>query len=162
MRLIIKNADFSSVSIGKVPKDLSFSVDSSNYEDYFLNPPYDTTLPQYAYDGNCDAVTQYNAQDGDNAYTLYENDKNRFQTDFIPVTEGMTIELKYLQGGNSCPVLVCFNSAKQPIVPANETTAVWFAEITSGDFVIPNGCSFIKIQTSILRSDFAIKGTMPE
>lgn len=161
MRLIIKNSDFSSVSIGKVLKDISFSVDSSNYKDYFLNPPYNTNLPQYSYDGNCDGVTQYSASSGDSSYTLYENDKNKFQTDFISVTEGMTIELKYLHGGNNCPVLVCFNSAKQPLVPANGTNAVWFAEIMSGTFVIPSGCSYIKIQTSIIRSDSAIVGTMP-
>ena len=80
MRVIIKNADFSAVSIGKVIEDLSFKIDTNNVTSKFVN-----------WNGTSSSSIQYYVINNGELGTT-ENG-NRIRTDYIKVVPGMDILL---------------------------------------------------------------------
>ncbi len=160
MRVIIKGADFENVSIGKVIKDLSFSfeITNENVGEYLLNRPTVslTTSSINASDQNNNGTIVYIGGSTDVTITESPNNPNRWVSDFIPVDEGMTINLsKWYRGPETTPILICFNSEKQVM---NQPNGAWS---TSNSYVIPSGCAYIKLQSQQMRLGQGASGTMP-
>jgi hypothetical protein len=162
MRIIIKNADFSSVSIGKVVKDLSFNYSNGvAVNGILLNPcTNELLITSSGYDfgsGSNVAATYKVASEGDSDWSSDTTTVNRGVSNFIEVSAGMIIRGNHLTGGGSrVPTVVCYNSNKEVLPPSY---ALW------GNldlFTIPNGVSYIKIQINNIRSTSKIGGTMPE
>ena len=163
MRVIIKGADFSQVSIGKVVKDLSFEYLSGSAINTILANPIDNVSyidPSTGYTpGSHNASTTfYMASASDASYTVMNN-TYRLVSDFIEVTSGMTISGNRLTGRNVMPIIICYNKNKELIEPP---VAKWTDDANrTFTYIIPNNVAYIKIQTEILYQDSSIKGTMP-
>lgn len=149
MRIVIKNADFSSVSIGKVVKDLSFSFDSANgagsgeghgdivtINAFFLN--FNSGTPT--------ATTIYAGSEGGTVTTV-DNSPNRFVSDFHEVSEGMIINAYQFGHDNNSPNIIAFDEDKN-IVSAS---CKWVSSTSPYDatFVVPNGVKYVKFQQGV-------------
>lgn len=164
MRVIIKGADFSEVSIGKVIRDLSFRVSANK------------GLPEGVHGfPNWDESTQVA-----NNVKLYQINEGvvqlpsvgssaRLQSDYIEVSEGMIIsaDTSLVATSRMAPQVVCFDSNKNLFTDA----AVYSAYISSTNysplsFTIPAGVKYIKIQSSVGNDTTATHnvyiGSMPE
>lgn len=161
MRIVIKNADFSSVSIGKVIEDLSFSfsITNENVNENVLNPPSValTSSALVASPENNDGTTIYLAESSGSTFDVRVNNKNRWVTDFFEVTEGMIINLTswYSGGEANTPNVVCFDENKNVMNPPN---GCW----SGSSYIIPSGCHYIKFQSSQIRLNQGASGTMPQ
>jgi hypothetical protein len=147
MRVIIKGADFSEVSIGKVVKDLSFEVSANKIKGVsgFTNWNEESQIvvsePIYRISGE----------------TVYYGNKSlRLHTDFIEVVGGMTVTAKAFSAnvGNNeiIPNIVCFNKDKQLFTDASDSTHVLYFDLSSHDvetinFTIPEDVKYIIIQS---------------
>lgn len=139
MRIVIKNADFSSVSIGKVIKDLSFSFDSADgvaaINAFF--PNYNSGTPTN--------TTYYTGASG-STVTEAGTTNARLVTDFIEVEPGMIINaVSFDRGSASEPSLIAFNASKEII-----SSACGYVELIGSyklvNFVIPDNVKYIKLQ----------------
>lgn len=170
MRLVIKNADFSSVSIGKVERDLSFQVSANS----------DGVVGFENWDGSAIVNTKGTVatiSDGVVSYpntTLYD----RLYTDYIEVSEGMIISAASGSSVKSpsssarvIPVIVCFNENKELLTDAS-VYAGYFDLLTIDPdsenptnipFTVPSGVKYVKIQTIKYSNSTAnvIRGVMP-
>ena len=165
MRVIIKNADFSEVSIGKVVKDLSFDYPNSSA---LRNAPWEngpvatTALPWN--DGMYSSTSYLSAAEDAAQYTPVTN-AHRLVTDFIEVVEGMIITSNLMGGSDNLPVLICYDSTKNVLGPSSTYTK-WNKStyLENWTFTVPAGVKYIKIQsTGILNTvDQILKGEMPE
>jgi hypothetical protein len=166
MRIVIKDADFSAVSIGKIGEDLSFNFNSSNYNDWMVNPPVNPITQEdlasgvnagSTKSGNGDA-TCYQGSNGDSSYTTYTG-PGRFVSKDIPVVPGMKVTFT-ADNTTTIPVIVCLDSSKQAMTPVNTTNCAWAA--VSQVFTIPAGCAFIQLSIAKIASWTSFVGTMPE
>ena len=148
MRIIIKNADFSQVSIGKVVKDLSFAFDSSNgagggtgHGDMDVINAF---FPNFN-SGSPTSATYYSGSSG-GTVTDAGTTVNRIVSDFIEVSEGMTITAERMpSGGSSSPIMIAFDANKAII-----SSACMWASGTPPYIdtkVLPAGVKYIKFQT---------------
>lgn len=165
MRIVIKNADFSAVSIGKVVKDLSFSYgvggDKTMQELPWINIS-NTSAALPWNDGNA-IITSTNylaATDSSESYTT-ANNAHRIISDFIEVTQGMVIKSNS-SGATNVPSIICYNESKEALGPGNGY-ACWY-EINSNEkiYTIPAGVKYIKYQATEVASSQYFKGEMPE
>ena len=150
MRVIIKNADFSAVSIGKVIEDLSFKIDTNNVTSKFVN-----------WNGTSSSSIQYYVINNGELGTT-ENG-NRIRTDYIKVVPGMDILLNNCTNTQSVPTIVCFNSNKHPL--GVSSCYITDTTVANAHYTIPQGTAYIWIQIQALyltTSAFLIMGTMPE
>lgn len=135
MRVKIKGADFSAVSIGKVLKDLSKSFDWNDgveaQNEFFVN--YNSGTPT--------VITYYY---GSSLPLGQTTNANRISTDFIETREGMKYTLEFWQNTASVPSIVMFNENKEVIDAgwANTQTAYL-------NGVIPANVKYIKLQMQI-------------
>lgn len=163
MRIVIKGADFSEVSIGKVTKDLSFRVCASTTAEGgvqgFAN-----------WDGTSKTNTNLFKISDDSVFMDSNQSNARLQTDYIEVVKDMTVSAtaEQLNGTNSIfPWIVCFNSNKTLLTDAS-VYAVYDPLNTSGSrtisFVIPDGVKYIKVQsnTTAASNRNIFIGSMPE
>lgn len=148
MRVIIKGADFSEVSIGKVVKDLSFEVSAN-------------TVKGVSGFTNWDSVNESTISepvyriDTENNIVYYGNKSLRLHTDFIEVVGGMTITAKaFSSNGNGevIPNIVCFDKDKQLFTDASDSTHVLYFNLNSHNvqtinFTIPEDVKYIIIQS---------------
>lgn len=160
MRIVIENADFSSVSIGKRVKDLSFSyANGTAMLGILVNPPTGVsavTSSISAGSGTNPTASYYTGSSSSETLTAASN-ANRFVSDFIEVTEGMGISSTKLGNTYTVPSIVAFDSGKNVLTP---NKCAW----SSGgalSYTVPSGVKYIKIQTSVLAVDTNITGTMP-
>lgn len=162
MRVIIKNADFSEVSIGKVVKDLSFSYVGEALNNIFANPvddwslvidalPYDYSAGQ----GHNEKATLYVGGSDAQSWTVLNN-ANRFVTEEIEVCEGMqlTVHLNSTFPTNM-PSITCFDSDHQVLAP--NVAASW-----TSPYTIPAGVKYVKFQFQGISTTTSVAGTMPE
>lgn len=164
MRLVIKNANFLSVSIGKVVKDLSFSFDSADGVNAI-----NAFFPNYNSGGDRTKTHYYTGSEGSTVVDAGET-SNRLATDYIEVTKDMVIQGgPYWYTGNvaSEPCVVAFDSNKNII----SASCVWLDSLGSSfSYTVPNGVKYIKIMYSVTSSalshitngDNSASGTMPE
>ena len=144
MRLVVRGADFSAVSIGKVYKDISFDLDYQEIISILENPPYNPA-----------------ATPSSTSYGTFNNNA-RFITDYIPVVEGMTIIFQGLCGGNSVPAITCYDSSKTIKTPP-QTYSIWSNDDSvRAEFVVPAGVSFIRATFERLTANTKLERTMPE
>ena len=153
MRIIIKNADFSSVSIGKVVEDLSFIVHNNVDELNEFFPNYNS--------GTFTSTTFYKCSQGSTDVEEITTDQ-RAVSDFVKVTSGMTLECSSIAtGSKSTPVFVTFDANKATVA----SSFAWTDNVGNASMVVPNGIEWIKVQTTGFSgsgtSQF-IKGDMPE
>lgn len=152
MRVIIKNADFSDVSIGKVVKDLSFSFTAADGVDAInaFFPNYNSGTPT--------STTIYVGSSGGSVTT--SSSANRSVSDYIPVIAGMTIKLNFVASAATTPVLIAFNSNKEVI----SSSCVWETTNNPVTYTVPEGVAFIKVQVQTVvtgTNNTAASGTMP-
>ena len=165
MRLIIKGADFSTVSIGKVVKDLSFEYHHEDCVEWLTNPPTVSPIvfPVSAgtEESNNSSTVYYAASSSDSSYR-YTDNQHRYTSDFIEVTPGMKIKGLYTTGTATVPTIVCFDSSmNNPLTPIS-IYAYWGNTSDDGwAFTIPNNVKYIKIQINTLFSGGKILGEMP-
>lgn len=158
MRIIINNADFSSVSIGKVEKDLSFSyIGQEAIAAKLLNPPYSITSTRiFAGPDINDRVDYPRASSGDQDYTMATNNPNRFITDFIPVKGGMV--LTYLcENTENVPVVTCYDSSQNILTPP-DTYSSWSTDTNVHTFTVPSGVAYVKFCMSSLQTGSELIG----
>ncbi len=149
MRVIIKGADFSEVSIGKVVKDLSFEVSANKIKGVSgftnWNEESQSVVSEPVYRVNTEDNTVY-----------YGNKSLRLHTDFIEVVGGMTVTAQAFNanGGNTeiIPNIVCFDKDKQLFTDASDSTHVLYFDLNSHDvetinFTIPEDVKYIIIQS---------------
>ena len=162
MRVIIKNADFSGVSIGKVVRDLSFNYDTLQEMNSILTNPVDDLSvvdPTDGYgagSGHNGSATYYWASSGDQEYTPNTN-QYRFISNKIEVSEGMKITYTAIDGASDLPTIICYSEEDTLIVPPE---AFWGS--FNGEYVIPSGVKYIRFQCAHLYGYATIKGEMPE
>lgn len=162
MRMVIKNADFSSVSIGKVYKDLSFSYDTDAKlrEIPWLNVVDTTADFPWTENNNASNTLILVANSSSSSYSTM-TDKTRFVTDYIEVVQGMTITGKFANT-NTVPTIVCFDENKNTLGPSS-TYCSWINGTASFTFTVPAGVKYIKLQCSSIyaSSGYKFVGTMP-
>lgn len=150
MRVIIKGADFSKVSIGKIVKDLSFEVSANTVKGVSGFTNWDSvnestiSEPVYRIDTN-------------NNIVYYGNKSLRLHTDFIEVVGGMIITAKAFSSNSGAnneiiPNIVCFNKDKQLFTDASDSAHVLYFNLNSHDvetinFTIPEDVKYIIIQS---------------
>lgn len=165
MRIIVKGADFSNVSIGKVIKDLSFNYNTLQQMNSLLaNPVDDLSLvdPTDGFaaggrgGGHNGSATYYGAESGDSQYQSATNEY-RFISNLIEVTEGMVITYTAIDGSSSLPTFICYSDENTLIVPP---VAYWGS--FNGTYTIPAGVKYIRFQCAHLYSYATLKGDMPE
>lgn len=169
MRIVIKNADFSSVSIGKVTKDLSFNYVGDDIRDFPWDNISDKTVALPWVGGlssNVTGTTILLATSEASSYTVLTNNNNRIVSDFIEVVPGMVITSKIITGTNNIPFIVCYNANKEALGPSS-TYNQWSESVIEKTFTIPEGVKYIKIQSSGIKAsvqsvDTVLKGEMPE
>ena len=171
MRVVIKNADFSGNSIGKVGRDYSFTAVGNRpdgiklYENWALNgqgTAYVISTKLYVIDTS-----------GDDDLVLFDNteDRSRLLTGFIEVIPGMTIarnnmpSINFISDGITIPYLVCFDENKQLLADA-ESYATYIpigGTIVNRDFTIPAGVKYVRCQTAISNDSGTniVSGNMP-
>ena len=147
MRIVIKNADFSSVSIGKVVKDLSFSFDSSNGtgpgEGHGDNAVINEFFPNWN-NGTPTEAEYYSGTEG-GTVTMAGITDNRIVSDFHEVSEGMLISLSMVAGGSSIPNIIAFAADKTTIV---SSACKWGSGAhMDSSLVVPEGVKYVKFQT---------------
>lgn len=168
MRVIIKNADFSSVSIGKVEKDLSFDYQGVLQLKTFpwVNANLSAPLPWT--DGNLLIADYLSAADSAESYTQQHN-AARLVSDYIEVTEGMVIETNCKNTYN-VPAIICYNANKEALGPSS-TYCLWKTnnEYNYARFTVPAGVKYIVVNfmeivdaaTEASTITRYIKATMP-
>lgn len=170
MRILIKGADFSEVSIGKVTRDLSFQVSANS-----------TGVTGFEnWDGSSIINTKGTVAIISNGIVSYPDITlyDRLYTDYIEVCEGMIISAASGSSVKSpsssariIPVIVCFNENKELLTDAS-TYAGYFDLLTIDPdstnptnipFTVPSGVKYIKIQTIKYANstDNVITGIMP-
>lgn len=164
MRVIIKNADFSSVSIGKVTTDYSFSYKGEQVNNILDNPVDDWSVviaaDPNAYPagaGNNGNTTFYLGSNGATEYQVYADNPNRLTSDEIEVIEGMVITATPKAGStlpNNMPTIICYNAAHELLAP--NVAASW-----SSPYTIPAGVKYIKFQFAGLSVSAEVAGVMP-
>ena len=170
MRIIIKNADFSSVSIGKVVKDLSFSFDSSNGagpgKGHGDNATINAFFPNW--NNGTPTETEYYSGSEGGTVTMAGTTANRIVSDFHEVSEGMLISLSMVAGGSSIPNIIAFAADKSTIV---SSACKWGSGVhMDSSLVVPEGVKYIKFQTgattggmdNLANGYTTASGTMPE
>lgn len=162
MRIVIKGADFSAVSIGKVTRDLSFELCGNTIDGISGFPNWDED-EQIVH-----AVKTYQIIDG--VVSLTSTLGERLQSDYIEVCEGMTVTLSNVTDANASngirALLVCFDENKNLLTTA-ATYAAWRdlrgSVINNSPFTIPSGVKYIRLQcvktTTTNKNIFT--GTMP-
>ena len=163
MRIAIKGADFSAVSIGKVTRDLSFELCGNTVDGIssdFLNWDEDEQTVHN--------VHTYQIVEG--VVSLTSSYGERLQSDYIEVCEGMTVTFGNVTDANASngirALLVCFDENKNLLTTA-ATYAAWRdlggSTINNSPFVIPSGVKYIILQcqktTTTNKNIFT--GTMP-
>lgn len=159
MRVVIKNADFSAVSIGKVIRDLSFNYSNGTLLNAIMKNPIDE-VTENGYDASSThnaAATYYVGSSGSESFSVVTN-ANRIVSELIEVVEGMVISSTVLNNTDSVPSIVCFDSDKNVLPPSK---ACWSYYNTINSFIIPSGVKYISIQTSKIKNATNIKGVMP-
>ena len=143
MRIVIKDADFSAVSIGKVIEDLSFTFLPSSFVNYLSD-----TTPNFT------AVTYFvGSSTSENLSTA--TNANRGISDFIKVIPGMQIKFEGTWSNTSTtPSIVAFDGNKNVLPPSK---CGWTTE--SSSFIVQQGVAFIKLQSSGVTGECV--GTMP-
>ena len=162
MRIIIKGADFSANSIGKVGKDLSFAynTDAELKTIPFLNIVDRTAnLPWTGDTSNVRAELIYLGSSSATSFTT-NTSAARIITDYIEVTEGMTITGVF-NTTNSVPTIICFDESKNVLGPS-ATYTCWINGTDSFTFTIPSGVKYIKLEVNSVSTGFYFRGTMPE
>lgn len=168
MRVIIKGADFSNVSIGKVVEDLNFRISANSLAEEgvygFMNWDEDSQTVTTS-----DAI--YRITDG----VVYQGSgSSRLITDFIKVIPGMIVSLKggqtYINGSNSIiSIISCFNANKELLTDAS-IYAAWMNNtspymLNNIPFTVPEGVTYIRIisnnNTTSVNQNIYI-GSMPE
>lgn len=158
MRIIVKGADFSNVSIGKVIKDLSFNYNTLQLVNSVLTNPIDDLSvvdPVNGYgagNGHNGSVTYYGAAEGDANYQSYTN-KYRFISNLIEVAEGMVITYNMLT--SMTPLFIFYSDKNTMIIPPQ---GYWGSD--TGTFTIPSGVKYIRFQTSKIYTYTLVKGEM--
>lgn len=170
MRLVIKNADFSGVSIGKVVKDLSFEYDAHNLS--WLQqatPPSYSDIDAAGADGiaagSSYGVSSYwKGSNGDADWVKVESGSARFTSIPIEVSEGMVITLKRMANtSDACPVIECLNSEGEPLSTPSGTVAAWNTDdMTDVTFTIPANTKYIMVIFAKVYKWSSVKGVMPE
>lgn len=160
MKLVIEGADFSAVSIGKVIKDFSFKyVGVVAISSILKNPPTSQSEERHDASSSGNSVALwYRATSGDSAFEI-RNTADRFASNLIEVTEGMTIILDYIENGSTCPGLVAFDENKN-VLPPNY--ASWIVGNTSLTYNVPSNVRFISIQASAIKPNSIVRGSMPK
>lgn len=146
MRVVIKGADFSNVSIGDVIEDLSFVFKNNEFTN--CNPSAATGFnPADIYVGGSSAE----------AFTISENNPNRGISDFIRVIPNMTLTFTGTWSNTATvPSVVPFDASQNLLTPAK---GFWTTEGRS--FVIPEGVYFVKLQASSYSGGGTCTGSMP-
>lgn len=162
MRIIIKDADFSANSIGKVGKDLSFAF---NTVDELRNMPWlnivDKTeaLPWNEDMGNTSTITFYAATTSATTFSTITN-AARIISDYFEVVEGMQISV-LTNNTINIPTLLCFDENKNILGPSSTYTE-WLGTTGSFIFTVPSGVKYIQFQINTLDTGHYFRGTMPE
>lgn len=153
MRMIIKNADFSSVSIGKVVKDLSFSFTAEDGNDainaFFIN--YNN--------GSFTRATIYLGNSGNPVTGSTSN--GRTVTDFIEVTGGMKINLQRVYAPSNSPTVIAFDADKNIL----SSKCRWETGYAPYTYIVPEGVKYIKLQSQGIETTYpytTCSGTMPQ
>ena len=171
MRIVIKDADFSAVSIGKVYRDLSFNY--PNTASLKADFPWANVISRTAAlswnqsSGNLSNTTFLGASSGDNAYTPYTNNNARLVSDYLEVCPGMVIHFNHFINTATIPVIVCYDENKTPLGPS-ASYSKWVTSTSADDtsFTVPDGVKYITFCVTSL-DDFSggsnyIRGEMPE
>ena len=155
MRIKIKNADFSSVSIGKVEKDFSFAyVGSEKLKTTpwvnVINPA--ANLPWTSGGTNLSDITFLLASSSSSSYSTLTNNQ-RMLSDYIEVVEGMIITTN-LKNTDTVPLIVCYDANKNALGPSS-TYCLWKTSSAeySSTFTIPAGVKYIRINVPGLYAD---------
>ena len=151
MRVIIKGADFSNVSIGKVTKDLSFRISA--------NPLATEGVHGFTNwdEENQTVLTSDTAYKVSGSTVSQSNGTSRLITDFIEVIPGMAISLfrgqTNINGSSSTYAIIsCFNSNKELLTNAS-TYAAWMDRtspynLNNIPFTVPEGVAYIRIMSN--------------
>lgn len=140
MRIVIKGADFSAVSIGKVVEDLSFSFKASDGVDAInaFFPTYNSGSPETA--------PYYTGSSGSEVTIDTSGSSSRVVSDYHKVSEGMSIVMSYLTNPSSGPIIICFDENKNIL----SSKCFWNAEQINKTITIPSGVSYVKFQTNYI------------
>lgn len=150
MRIVVKGADFSAVSIGKVVEDLSFEINKDNVADKMVN--WNGT--------SASSVTYY--QISDNQLSEITN-ANRVRTDYIKVTPGMKIKFNKATNTATIPFVVSFDENKN-VLGVDKCFVSDAGTLYDTEFTIPSGVSYIWVQLQVsafTQAEFLVKGIMP-
>lgn len=168
MRVIIKGADFSNVSIGKVVEDLSFRVSA--------NPLAEEGVHGFMnWDEDSQTVTTSNASyritDG---VVSQASGISRLITGFIKVIPGMIVSLVGGQtninsSSSIYSIISCFNANKELLTNAS-IYAAWMNKtspytLNNIPFTVPEGVAYIRIMSNSNATTAAQNiyiGSMPE
>ena len=137
MRIIVKNADFSEVSIGKVVIDLSFSFDAADGVDAI-----NTFFPNYN-SGTPSNTTIYTGRSGETVSASDSPTNTRLVSDYIQVRPGMIINTRFAATVATTPLIIAFNNNKEII----SGSCGWNADNTYS-YEVPSGVAYIKVQVS--------------
>lgn len=162
MRIVIKGADFSANSIGKVGRDLSFEF---TWEDtsWIQNSGIPATLTGLISSGSpYGGADWYEGSNGGNTWEKRINNNNRFASFPIEVTAGMLIRVVWIGNTATVPTVLALDSDKNPLTPCNTTNALWQTDSDSHYFTVPQGASYIIVTASQMRPGTKVTGTMPE
>ena len=140
MRVVIKGADFSSVSIGKVVNDLSFSFKATDgvavINEFF--PTYNSGSPISA--------PYYIGASGSEVTLEASGSSSRVVSDYHKVSEGMSIVMGYLTNPSSGPIIICFDENKNIL----SSKCFWNPDKVNNTITIPSGVSYIRFQTNFI------------
>jgi hypothetical protein len=140
MRVVIKGADFSSVSIGKVVEDLSFSFKATDgvaaINEFF--PTYNSGSPISA--------PYYVGTNGSEVTLEASGSSSRVVSDYHKVSEGMSVVMSYLSNPFSGPIVICFDENKNIL----SSKCFWNSDQINKTITIPSGVSYVKFQTNYI------------
>ena len=156
MRIVIKDADFSDVSIGKVVEDLSFLFTAADGVDAI-----NAFFPNYNSGGTIQDTTCYIGSEGGTVSPQTKH--NRLVSDFHEVVEGMTVKTLFvISGGDTVPAIVAFDASKNVI----STACMWINEYTQKTYIVPANVKYLKFQTNAVATTtpnyLTINASMPE
>lgn len=161
MRIIIKDADFSEVSIGKIVKDLSFSYDNgTKVLGILVNPPTGVSVVSqiYSADSGVNPAAKYYNGSVDSAELTETNNAYRYVSELIEVSPGMVITGSTIPNTTGNPSVVAFDYNMDVLTPSE---CAWSND-GAFSYTVPNGVKYISFQMVILSPFASLTGTMPE
>lgn len=170
MRVIIKGADFSEVSIGKVTRDLSFRLVSNSTEVTIASAEDEVGYKNYS-DGTLERVYVYRIEEeeGRLKVILGNSKSDRLQTYPIEVVPGMSIS--FVDTGNVStsssiiPNLVCLDGDKNLLSdPSTYAAYIPYSQPSVNmPFIVPNGVKYVIIQAVVRPQEEKgiVAGEMP-